>query len=84
MKTLPEPTSLLMGITYKEVLSVMDHNDVLCSVDKFTRILSWCQQKTLEYIALADQAKREAALDRMVADAEELGLYDMEPASGKD
>ena len=60
MKTLPEPTSLLMGITHKEVLSVMDHNDVLCSVDKFTRILSWCQQKTLEYIAEIEANKEKA------------------------
>jgi hypothetical protein len=57
MKTQPnEPTSLLMGITYKEVLSVMDHNDVLCSVDKFTRILSWAQQRCIEAIATEECA----------------------------
>jgi hypothetical protein len=73
-------TQTLKAITHKEVLAVMDRYDVLLSVDRFTAILQWCEQRTLEWVAETEDAQRRAlahtALDRMVANAEEPGLYD--------
>jgi hypothetical protein len=57
MKTLPEPTSLLRDITHREMLDWMAEDGVFCSPDKYTRRLQEAQRR-----ALADQAKREAAL----------------------
>jgi hypothetical protein len=71
MKTLPEPTSLLCDITHREMLDWMADNGIFCSPDKMARILQEAQRR-----ALADQAKRDAAMDRMVADAESLNLYE--------
>jgi hypothetical protein len=52
------------------MLDWMADNGIFCSPDKMARILQEAQRR-----ALADQAKRDASMDRMVADAEELGLY---------
>jgi hypothetical protein len=66
---LKEPTQLVTGISHKEILSLMADAGIFCSVDRFTRILMDAQRR-----AVVAQA-----LDRMTANAEELGLYD-EPA----
>ncbi|MEX3933303.1 hypothetical protein AB4Y32_16120 [Paraburkholderia phymatum] len=79
MKTEPkEPSSLLIAITHREMLSWMADAGVFCSVDKFTRILQEAQRR-----ALADQAKREEAMDQLVALSEEMGGYDLEPTNGQ-
>ena len=65
-KPLPEPTQLLAGITHREVLNVMHMHDVLCSVDKFTRILQWVQQRTLEWAA--EEERRALAQEAASAD----------------
>jgi hypothetical protein len=69
-RELKEPTQLVAGMSHREMLDIMADNGVFCSHDKFARILQDAQRR-----ALADQAKREMALERMVANAEELGLY---------
>jgi hypothetical protein len=64
-KAIAEPTQLLRGISHKEMINVMHMHDVLCSVDKFTRILQWVQQRTLEWAAEEEQravAEMEAEL----------------------
>jgi hypothetical protein len=71
MTTQPkEPSSLLRDITHREMLEWMADSGIFCSPDKFARILQEAQRR-----ALADRDAREAALDRMGADAESLDLY---------
>jgi hypothetical protein len=53
-------TQTLKAITRKEVLAVMDRYDVLCSVDRFTAILQWAEQRTLEWVAETEDAQRRA------------------------
>ncbi|HEX8894437.1 MAG TPA: hypothetical protein VF783_13995 [Terriglobales bacterium] len=85
MKTPAQPTSLLTNISHREMLDVMADAGIFCSVDKFRRVLQWSQQRAFDAIAQADdeRIKREAAMDRLVALSEEMGGYDLEPASGE-
>jgi hypothetical protein len=53
-------TQTLKGITHKEVLAVMDRYDVPLSAERFTAILQWCEQRTLEWVAEMEDAKRRA------------------------
>lgn len=53
-KELKEPTSLLNGITHREMINVMSDAGIFCSVDKFTRVLQWAQQRAFDAIAQAD------------------------------
>jgi hypothetical protein len=70
MTTLPTPTQLVTGMSHREMVDLMADAGIFCSVDKFARILMDAQRR-----AIAAQA-----LDRMTANAEELGLYDTEAA----
>ncbi|WP_321913553.1 hypothetical protein [Paraburkholderia sp. J11-2] len=79
MKTLPEPTQLVMGMSHKEMLEIMRSNDIFCGHDKFTRILQDAQRRALQY------RDSQSALDRMTENAEDLGLYlTQEVPSGND
>jgi hypothetical protein len=62
-KPLPEPTQLVKGMSHREMLDIMAENGVFCSPDRFARILQEAQRR-----ALADQAKREAALEEAPSD----------------
>jgi hypothetical protein len=48
MKTLAEPSQLIIGMSHKEMLDVMKSADIFCSVDKFCRILQDAQRRALE------------------------------------
>ncbi|MFM0487987.1 hypothetical protein [Paraburkholderia graminis] len=67
---LKEPTQLVIGLTHRQMLDWMAEDGVFCSPDKYARRLQEVQRR-----AIAAQA-----LDRMTANAEELGLYDAEAA----
>lgn len=67
---LKEPTQLVAGMSHKEMLEIMASNNIFCGHDRFARILMDAQRR-----AIAAQA-----LDRMTANAEELGMYDAEAA----
>lgn len=61
-----EPTQLVIGVTHRQMLDWMAEDGVFCSPDKYARRLQEAQRR-----ALAAQA-----LDRMAANAEELGLHE--------
>lgn len=63
-KEMKEPTSLLKGISHKEMLEQMRENEIFCSPDRFCRLLQWVQQRAISH----------AALERMAVNAAELGL----------
>jgi hypothetical protein len=65
-KPIPEPTQLVTGMSHREMLTIMADNGIFCSHDKFCRILMDAQKRALAA----------AALERMVENAEELGLYE--------
>jgi hypothetical protein len=67
---LPEPTQLVIGLTHRQMLDWMAEDGVFCSPDRYARRLQEAQRR-----AIAAQA-----LDRMTANAEELGLCDAEAA----
>jgi hypothetical protein len=67
---LKEPSQLVIGLTHRQMLDWMAEDGVFCSPDKYARRLQEAQRR-----ALAAQA-----LERMAQNAEELGLYDTEPA----
>lgn len=56
-KELKEPTSLLEGITHREMINVMSDAGIFCSVDKFTRVLQWAQQRMYESLIMADDER---------------------------
>jgi hypothetical protein len=57
-------------MSHKEMLEIMAANNIFCGHDRFARILMDAQRR-----AIAAQA-----LDRMTANAQELGLCDAEAA----
>jgi len=70
MTELKETTQLVIGVTHRQMLDWMAEDGVFCSPDKYARRLQEVQRR-----AIAAQA-----LDRMTANAEELGLCDAEAA----
>lgn len=74
MKKLAEPSQLVIGLSHREMVDIMADAGIFCGPDKFARILQDAQRRALAH----------TALDRMVANAEDLGLYDTEAASGTD
>lgn len=66
MTTLPTPTQLVTGMSHREMVDIMADAGIFCGPDKFARILQDAQRRALAH----------TALDRMVANAEEPGLYD--------
>lgn len=71
MSTLPAPTQLVAGMSHREMVDIMQSSGIFCGTDRFARILQDAQRR-----ALADHAKREEALQRMVENAVELNLYE--------
>ncbi|WP_065059570.1 hypothetical protein [Paraburkholderia tropica] len=69
MKPLPEPTQLVIGLTHRQMLDWMAEDGVFCSPDKYARRLQEVQRRALQY------RDSQSALDRMVENAEELGMY---------
>lgn len=53
-KPLPEPSSLLAGISHRDMLEKMRENDIFCSPDKFCRLLQWVQQRAIAQFVSAD------------------------------
>lgn len=47
MKSLPEPTQLVAGMSHKEMLEIMAENGVFCSHDRFARILQDAQRRAI-------------------------------------
>lgn len=74
-KELKETTQLVIGLSHREMLDIMADAGIFCSHDRFARILIDAQRR-----ALADRDARTLALDRMVANAESLNLYEQEDA----
>lgn len=65
-----EPSQLVIGLSHREMVDIMQSAGIFCGTDKFARILIDAQRR-----AIAAQA-----LDRMTANAEAIGLYDAEAA----
>lgn len=59
MKTPPEPTSLLLGMSHREMLDIMLNNGIFCGHDKFTRILQDAQRRALAAQTEATKEKTE-------------------------
>jgi hypothetical protein len=66
-----EPSQLLDGMTERQMLNLMERFNIACRVEAFRSACREVQDAAL-------RAQRERALDRLVADAQELGFYDME------
>lgn len=58
MKTLPEPTQLVAGVTHREMLDWMATDGVFCSPDKYARRLQEAQRRA---IAAQNENKEKAA-----------------------
>lgn len=58
MKTPPEPTQLLKGITHRQMLDWMAEAGIFCSPDKFARILQDAQRRA---IAAQNETNKEQA-----------------------
>lgn len=54
MKTLKEPTQLVIGMTHKEMLALMADAGIFCSHDRFCRILQDVQQRAIASVLSAD------------------------------
>jgi hypothetical protein len=63
-------TDTVIGFEHREKCELIANFSLNCSMSQFDRLAVILQQA-----ALLDRDKRELALDRMVANAEELGLY---------
>jgi len=57
MKSLPEPTQLLAGITHREMIEAMRENDIFCSPDRFCRLLQWVQNRAIAANNQAEEVK---------------------------
>lgn len=47
-KPLTEPSQLVIGMSHKEILTIMHDAGIFCGHDKFTRILQDAQQRALK------------------------------------
>ncbi|CDY79449.1 hypothetical protein BGLT_02230 [Caballeronia glathei] len=74
MKSQTETTQLVIGMSHREMVDIMQSAGIFCSPDRFCRILQEAQRRALA----------ERALERMAENAEELRLDDVEPESEKD
>ncbi|QGZ66295.1 hypothetical protein [Paraburkholderia acidisoli] len=59
-KPLKEPTELVVGMTHREMLTIMADNGIFCGHDKFARILQEAQRRALAAQSTNDD-KKEAA-----------------------
>lgn len=68
----------LINIRHDEIGRVMEKVGCADRIERIMQLMHWAQMRVLESIAKTDeeQIKREAALDRMVENAEALNLYD--------
>jgi hypothetical protein len=48
MTTLPEPTQLVIGMTHREMVDIMQSAGIFCGPDKFARILQDAQRRAIE------------------------------------
>lgn len=70
--TIPAPPSqILDGMTERQMLNLMERFNIACSVEAFRNACREIQDAAL-------RAQRERALDGLVADAQQQGLYNME------